>query len=219
METCASFSFAILFIHTTLKVTLQEKNRKMNQIRDEMLDLKHSPLYGFRQMNHYFPVIGEGSLDAKIVFVGEAPGETEAKIARPFCGRSGKFLDEMLASIALNREDVYITNLVKDRPQDNRDPTDEEIALYAPFLDRQLEIIKPNVVIMLGRISMKYLFMKAGVTNELLPIGKMHGRISKADFGWGEVVLLPLYHPAVALYNGSMKHMLLDDFKKVKDFI
>jgi DNA polymerase len=163
--------------------------------------------------------VGEGALDAQIVFVGEAPGETEAKSARPFCGRSGKLLDEMLASINLDREKVYITNLVKDRPEDNRDPTDEEIALYAPFLDRQLAIIQPKVIVMLGRISMKYLFMKGKVEDELLPIGKMHGRVSKGTFDWGEAILLPLYHPAVALYNGSMKQVLFDDFKKVKELI
>lgn len=189
----------------------------MNLIRNELLDLKESPLYAFRIINNYFPVVGEGSLDAQIVFVGEAPGETEAKTARPFCGRSGKLLDEMLASINLDREKVYITNLVKDRPEDNRDPSSEEIELYAPFLDRQLAIIQPKVIVMLGRISMKYLFTKGGVANELQPIGAMHGQIYNGEFNWGEAILLPLYHPAAALYNGSMKQVLFDDFKKVKE--
>lgn len=196
-----------------------KRNELMKQIHDELLNLKESPLYTYRTTHNYFPVVGEGAYNAEIVFVGEAPGETEAKTARPFCGRSGKLLDEMLASISLDREMVYITNLVKDRPQDNRDPSSEEILLYAPYLDRQLEIIKPKVIVMLGRISMKYLFMKGGVEDELLPIGKMHGQIYKGIFNWGVAILLPLYHPAAALYNGSMKQVLFDDFKKVKEFV
>lgn len=196
-----------------------EKKEEMKRIRDEVVDLTSSPLYSYRTENHYFPVIGEGTHDAKIMFVGEAPGETEAKQARPFCGRSGKFLDEMLASISLDRNNVYITNLVKDRPHDNRDPSDEEIALYAPFLDRQLHIIKPEVVVMLGRHSMNYLFEKAGIKEKLQPISKMHGILFEGDFGYGKVKLMPLYHPAVALYNGSMKKVLLSDFSKLKQFV
>lgn len=191
----------------------------MKLIRDQVMALTSSPLYAYRISNHYFPVIGEGSHDAHIVFVGEAPGEQEAKTARPFCGRSGKFLDEMLESIKLDREKVYIANLVKDRPEDNRDPTAEEIALYAPFLDAQLEIIKPRVVVMLGRHSMNYLFKKAGIENKLQPISKMHGQLFEGDFGYGKVMLLPLYHPAVALYNPNMRVVLLEDFKKLSSFI
>lgn len=99
------------------------KTDQMCTIRDEIIALTTSPLYEYRTSNKYFPVIGEGSHDAKIMFVGEAPGKTEAQTARPFCGAAGKFLDVMLGSIGLRREDVYITNLVKDRPPENRDPT------------------------------------------------------------------------------------------------
>lgn len=195
------------------------KHDDMKQIRDEVVDFKESPLYGYRIENHYFPVIGEGSHDAHIIFVGEAPGETEAKQARPFCGRSGKLLDEMLASVGLDREKVYITNVVKDRPPENRDPTPEEIVLYAPFLDRQIEIIKPRVVVMLGRHSMNYLFGKAGIGDKLQPISKMHGTLFDGDFGYGKVMLLPLYHPAVGLYNPNMKAVLFKDFEQVKKYI
>ena len=191
----------------------------MKEIRDELLNFEISPLYKYRIQNKYFPVIGEGSHDADIVFVGEAPGENEAKQARPFCGRSGKFLDEMLASIGLDRKDVYITNVVKDRPPENRDPTPEEINLYSPFLDRQIEIIKPKVIVMLGRHSMKYLFEKSGLSAPFESISKIHGRTFEGEFSWGKVILLPLYHPAVALYNGSMKKILLEDFKQVKRFV
>lgn len=190
----------------------------MKKIRDEILDFKQSPLYEYRVSNHYFPVIGEGSHDAHIMFVGEAPGENEAKQARPFCGRSGKLLDEMLSTIGLDRGKVYITNVVKDRPPENRDPTPEEIELYSPFLDRQFEIIQPKVVVMLGRHSMNYVFGKAGIKDMLQPISKMHGVLFDGDFGYGPVKLLPLYHPAVALYNPNMKAVLFEDFKKVEPF-
>lgn len=194
------------------------KEKEIEKIRKEIAVLTESPLYTYRTENKYFSVIGEGSYDAHIVFVGEAPGKKEAETGKPFCGRSGKFLDEMLASISLTRENVYITNLVHDRPQENRDPTKEEIALYAPFLDRQIEIIKPRVIVMLGRHSMNYLFKRAGIEEKLLPISKMHGQLFEGDFGYGKVKLLPLYHPAVALYNGGMKKTLLDDFQKLKIF-
>jgi uracil-DNA glycosylase family 4 len=142
---------------------MADKNAKfeeMKRIRDEIMDLKGSPLYKERVENGYFPVIGAGSHDAKIMFIGEAPGKNEAKTGRPFCGASGRILDELLASIKMKREDIYITNIVKDRPTGNRDPRSEEIEMYAPFLDRQIEIIKPSVIVTLGRFSMELHYEK-----------------------------------------------------------
>lgn len=194
------------------------KHDEMKQIRDELLGLTTSPLYTYRTENHYFPVIGEGSHDAHIMFVGEAPGETEAKTARPFCGRSGKLLDELLASIGLDRQSVYITNLVKDRPPGNRDPEPSEIALYAPYLDRQIDIIQPRVIGLLGRHSMKYIFEKFGLTSALLPISKMHGQVFSAQASYGPITVIAFYHPAVALYNGSMKGVLIEDFKALEKY-
>src|SRR5665213_20886 len=135
------------------------KDRKyeaLKKIRDEVLSLKESPLYEYRTSNQYLPVIGEGSHDAQIMFVGEAPGKNEAKTGRPFAGAAGKILNELLESVGIAREDVYITNIVKDRPQENRDPTPKEIELYGPFLDRQIEIIQPKIIATLGRHSMSY---------------------------------------------------------------
>ncbi|MDB5260587.1 MAG: hypothetical protein JWN37_818 [Candidatus Nomurabacteria bacterium] len=195
------------------------KKDGMQKINKEILNLKESPLYEYRITNNYFPVIGEGTEKANIVCIGEAPGKTEALTGKPFCGRSGKLLDEMLASIGLDRQKVYITNLVKDRPHDNRDPSPEEIALYAPFLDRQLEIIKPKVIVLLGRLSMYYIFSKTGIATELTTIGKMHGKLYKGKLSYGKVDILPLYHPAVGLYNGGMKPQLFEDFKVIKKFI
>jgi DNA polymerase len=196
-----------------------KKDAALEQIKTELLELKQSPLYEYRTQNHYFPVVGEGNSDASIMFVGEAPGENEAKQARPFCGRSGKFLDEMLASIGLDRSDVYITNLVKDRPQDNRDPEPAEIALYAPFLDRQIDIIQPNVVVTLGRISMKYLLNHFGCGEHFTTISKMHGQVYEGKASYGPVSIATLYHPASALYNGGMRLQHLEDFKVLRRFI
>lgn len=178
-----------------------------------------SPLYNFRIEHGYVPVIGEGDSEAHIMFVGEAPGETEAKTGKPFCGRSGKLLDELLLSIGMDRTKVYITNLVKDRPQDNRDPSLEEIALYGPFLEQQIEIIKPRVIVCLGRLSLKYVFEKFGLSEALEPISKIHGKQFKATVTYGTVSIVALYHPAVGLYNGGMKPELKKDFKILKKYI
>jgi len=196
-----------------------EKFEEMKAIRDEIIALKESPLYAYRIANNFFPVIGEGSHDAKIMLVGEAPGLNEAKTARPFCGRSGAFLDEMLASIGVPRAEVYITNLVKDRPPDNRDPEPKEIEIYAQFLDRQIDIIQPKVIATLGRISMGYIFKKFGLEANLKPISQIHGKTFIGEANFGSVVIIALYHPAVALYNGSNRKTLVDDFQVLKSFL
>ena len=196
-----------------------DKKEEMKKIKDEIIDLKISPLYQYRVENNYFPVIGEGSHDADIVFIGEAPGKNEAETARPFCGRSGKLLDEMLASISLPREKIYITNIVKDRPPANRDPLPNEIELYAPYLDRQIEIIKPKVLATLGRFSMQYIMERYGLKHEVKPISNMHGKVFETEMNYGKVHVVPLYHPAVAIYNQHSKKDLLEDFQVLKQFI
>jgi DNA polymerase len=128
-------------------------------------------------------------------------------------------LDELLLSIGLSRKQIYITNIVKDRPPANRDPSPEEIALYAPYLDRQLAIIQPRVVVTLGRFSMEYLFNRYGLAEKLLPISKMHGKIFEGKAPYGPITLVPLYHPAVALYNRSSKEILLADMVELKKFL
>ncbi len=200
-------------------MSLEERFEKMKQIRDEIFHLKDSPLYQYRQDNHFFPVVGEGSHVAHIMFVGEAPGKNEAETARPFCGRSGKVLDEMLESIKLNRSDVYITNIVKDRPPENRDPSEEEIKLYAPFLDRQIEIIRPQVIATLGRFSMEYIMERFGLADKVGAIGDLHGKEFPTNASYGPINIIPLYHPAVALYDGSNKETLLQDFKVLAKYI
>jgi uracil-DNA glycosylase family 4 len=195
------------------------KYDEMKKIRDELLAFKESPLFEYRTENKYFPVVGEGSHDAHIMFVGEAPGKNEAKTGKPFCGASGKFLNYLIESIGLSRDKVYITNIVKDRPEENRDPTPEEIALYAPFLDRQIEIIQPKIIVTLGRISMAYIMKKFELDFDLEPISKIHGKIFETKASYGPLSIATLYHPAVALYNGSMREVLKKDFEVLKSFV
>ncbi|KKR65254.1 MAG: Uracil-DNA glycosylase, family 4 [Candidatus Curtissbacteria bacterium GW2011_GWA1_40_47] len=164
---------------------------QLKKIRDEIWNLSKSPLYNYRKKNNYFPVIGEGNHFSKIIFIGEAPGQREAETGRPFCGAAGKILDELLVSIDLKRKDVYITNVVKDRPPNNRDPEPEEIKLYSPFLDRQILIIKPN----------------------------LHGKVIEAKVPFGKTKIIPLYHPAVVLYSAGSRKVLEEDFRILKDLV
>ncbi|HJO89707.1 MAG: uracil-DNA glycosylase [Candidatus Pacebacteria bacterium] len=189
------------------------KTEQMKKIRDEVFELKNSPLYQYRTENGFFPVIGEGNHDADIMFIGEAPGRNEAKTGRPFCGAAGKILDDLLASIKVPRENVYITNIVKDRPQNNRDPLPEEIEIYGPFLDRQIKIIEPKVIATLGRYSMEYIMKKFGLERELKTISLMHGK----SFDSGGLKIVPLYHPAATIYNRDLIKTLEEGFKILKN--
>ena len=157
-------------------------------------------------------VMGDGNSNADIVLIGEAPGKNEDATGLPFVGAAGKFLNEMLASAEMIRSDVYITNIVKYRPPNNRDPSPEEKQAFWPYLVRQLNVIKPQIVVTLGRHSMEY----------FLPdkkISMIHGQPKRIAFGDNKLIIVPLYHPAAALYNGSMRTTLIEDFKKLPKII
>lgn len=197
---------------------MENRTELLRKIRDEIFELKESPLYKERIKNKVFPVIGEGSHHAKIMFVGEAPGKNEAATGRPFCGASGKILDELLESASIKRSDVYITNIVKDRPPFNRDPLPDEIAIYGPFLDRQIEIIQPKAIATLGRYAMRYIMEKFHLESQLKSISESHGKVFRAETSYGPVTIVPLYHPAVAVYNVHTKDELKKDFQILKEF-
>lgn len=192
------------------------KYEEMKQVRDDVLALRGT-LADYRRENNYLPVIGEGDHDAKFMFIGEAPGRNEAKTGRPFCGAAGKILDELLASIGIPRESVYIGNIIKDRPPGNRDPLPSEIALYAPFLDRQIEIIQPKVIVALGRFSMEYIMREFDLAPLLEPISRAHGKSYDASASYGPIKIVPQYHPAAAIYTQSLKEVLREDFKILKE--
>ncbi|TXG78085.1 uracil-DNA glycosylase [Patescibacteria group bacterium] len=149
-------------------------------------------------------VFGTGSVDADIVFIGEAPGKNEDIQGEPFVGAAGKFLNEMLETIGLKRSDIYITNIVKYRPPNNRDPLPEEKTAFLPYLQKQINIIQPKLIVTLGRHSMDCLLPG-------LKISQVHGQPKR----YNGYVYLPLFHPAAALYNGGMRQTLVDDFASI----
>ena len=192
------------------------RQARLESIKSELQQLSESPLYAYRVENRYLPVPGEGSPDAAIMFIGEAPGEWEAKSGRPFVGASGRLLDSLLASIDLRRADVYITNVVKDRPPDNRPPAAAEIRLYTPFLQRQIEIIQPRVIATLGRFAMEFLFDFLKMPQKGQKISQLHGQSLEAQAPYGKITMVPLYHPAVALYTTAQRETLAADFQVLR---
>jgi DNA polymerase len=157
-------------------------------------------------------VMGDGNIDTDIILIGEAPGKNEDEQGLPFVGVAGKFLNEMLESVGMVRSDIYITNIVKYRPPNNRDPLPEEKRDFWPYLVRQLDVIQPKIVVTLGRHSMEYFLPEQ-------KISMIHGQPKRITFGDRKLVIVPLYHPAAALYNGSMRITLIDDFKKLPKII
>jgi DNA polymerase len=191
---------------------MTNKQAQLDEVRDTILTSNVTPELAASATQLVF---GDGSPDADIVFIGEAPGKQEDEQGKPFVGASGKFLNEMLEMIHLERKDIYITNIVKYRPPNNRDPLPEEKKAFLPYLQSQLEVIKPKIIVTLGRHS----------TNCFLPdlqISKSHGQpkhirlqFKSKESDVFSVVILPLYHPAAALYNGGMRQTLIDDFAEI----
>lgn len=195
-----------------------DRSEQLRAIRDAIVNLTESPLYDYRTRNNYRPVIGQGDHYADIMFIGEAPGKNEAETGFPFCGASGRVLDELLALIDLKREDVYVTNILKDRPPNNRDPLKNEIELYTPFLEQQIEIIQPKVIATLGRFSMEFILRRFGAYQANQKISQLHGTVIKVRTGYGRASVVPLFHPAAALYNASQRETLEKDFQVLKKF-
>jgi DNA polymerase len=193
-----------------------DKQAELDEIQQQILDDNVTPELASTATQLVF---GTGSPDAEIVFVGEAPGKNEDLRGEPFVGAAGRFLDEMLQSVNLQRSDIYITNIVKYRPPNNRDPEPAEKKAFLPYLQAQLEVIQPKVLVTLGRHS----------TNSFLPdlqISREHGHPKRVKLAFREdpkrvyeVVILPLFHPAAALYNGGLRQTLLDDFASIPEII
>lgn len=212
-------------VRTTDPEVLRTKEAALKAVRMDLLNATDSPLYKYRNDNRSMPVLGEGYADANIMFIGEAPGKAEAESGKPFCGPSGDVLEEMLNSIELKREDVYLTNVLMDRAMqsdkgsEKREPTQQELAYYTPFVDRLIDIIQPGVIAPLGRFAMWYMLKKLDVPEKSQTITQLHGKLIKTQLPYGEVYVLPLYHPAVVLYAAAQKDILRKDFQKLKLFI
>lgn len=181
------------------------KQARLDTIRQQIIDHKVTPDLAAQATNMVF---GDGNADADLVFVGEAPGKNEDLQGIPFVGAAGKFLNEMLAMIGLKRDDIYITNIVKYRPPNNRDPLPEEKSVFLPYLESQLEVIQPKLVVTLGRHSLNCFLPD-------LQISQVHGQPKR----YNGRVYLPLFHPAAALYNGGLRQTLLDDFALIPAII
>lgn len=166
-------------------------------------------------------VFGKGNPDAQILFIGEAPGAQEDLQGIPFVGSAGKELDKLLHSIGLSLDDVYIANILKYRPPENRNPSFEEIKNHTPYLVEQIKIIKPKIICTLGNFSTKFVLAKFDVSNmkTISGISQLHGKPVKIAVDGLSFTVVPLYHPAAVLYNPKLRKDLQDDFFNLKDFL
>jgi DNA polymerase len=180
--------------------TLEEREQALAQIADEIRVCTRCELHRTRTKS----VPGEGPADARIMLIGEAPGWNEDQQGRPFVGAAGKFLEELLAKAGMTRGEVFITNVVKSRPPGNRDPLPDEIAACAPYLERQIDVIDPDVIVTLGRFSMARWFPGERIS-------RIHGQPRRA----GRRVIVPMYHPAAALHQQALRATIEEDFSKL----
>jgi len=190
----------------------------MKNLEKKVLACNKCPLHKTRK----HPVFGEGNRKAKILFCGEAPGRQEDEQGRPFVGRAGKVLDELLGSIGIKRKDVYIANILKCRPvgddMQNRAPSQKEIDVCSPYLEEQIRKMKPRVICTLGNYAASFIFNKFKIGDRLEGISKIHGRVFNLRSPKRTLKIIAFYHPAVALYNPAMKRVMLRDFKKLEEF-
>lgn len=183
------------------------KEEEMRKIAEDVQSCKGCGLFKTRKK----AVVGEGSLGARIMLIGEGPGFNEDVQGRPFVGKAGKFLDELLESAGLKRSEVYIANILKCRPPKNRDPQLEEIKACTPHLDSQIAVIRPETLCPMGNFATAYILEKFGLKPE--SIGRIHGKVFKVRNLLLDARIIPLYHPASAVYNPGMRYTLHEDFK------
>jgi len=182
----------------------------LDAIASEILNCVKCPLHKSRKN----AVPGEGNPNAKIMLIGEAPGYWEDVQGRPFVGAAGRFLDLLLVEAGLKRQDVFICNILKCRPPKNREPQPDEISACTPYLDRQINTIRPQIIVTLGNYSTAYIFAKAGLTFQ--GITRARGKFYRANVLGLVVTVFPTFHPAAGLYNAKYKQLLIEDFRKLK---
>lgn len=188
-------------------MTREEKEEALRLLTEEQLPIVAATSDLHKTATQAVP--GDGNPDAEVMFIGEAPGAKEDELGKPFVGAAGQFLNQLLESIGLKREDVYIANCIKHRPPGNRDPLPQEIEAYGPWLQGQIDIIDPKIIVTLGRFSMEF------VLGPGFSISKIHGQPKRRN---GRVVM-PMYHPAAALYSGNLRPVLAADFQKIPKVI
>jgi uracil-DNA glycosylase family 4 len=193
------------------------KAAQLKRIEKDVENLTESPLYKYRRKEGYKAVLGKGNPEAHIMLIGEAPGKQEAVRGEPFVGAAGRMLDELLESVGLERSEMYITNIVKDRPPENRAPQREEIKIYAPLLRRQIKVIQPSVIVTLGRFAMEFILAEFKMPEQGQSITALHGQPLQAEAPYGPITVLPLFHPAVAFYRRDQKEILKSDFLLLRE--
>jgi len=185
----------------------------LNQIAEEVKTCKKCALYRYAKN----AVPGEGNPNAKIMLIGEAPGKKEDLTGRPFVGNAGKLLDSVLEKAGIIRKNIFISNIAKHRPPDNRAPKPDEIEACIPYLDRQIKIIRPKIIVPLGMHSTKYILEKAGL--EFTTISNVRGKVFDGSALGSKIKIVPSFHPAAAIYNRKLGETIEDDFKKIAELI
>jgi len=196
------------------------KDQALEKIKEEVVNCQKCSLSDSRHL----PVVGEGDHDADIMLTGEAPGSEEDRTGRPFVGPAGQILNDLLEANGFAREEVYINNVLKCRPPDNRDPRKEEIEVCAPYLNRQIEIIDPDILCPLGNFAARYLLKRynlkeqaADESGKIKGITKLHGEVFEVQSLTQSFKVMPLFHPAAATYNPNLEQTLMKDFKKLRE--
>lgn len=189
-------------------MTKGEKQKALRDLYEKMKSDETLPLRGGATNL----VFGEGNSDAKVMFIGEGPGYWEDQKGRPFVGNAGAFLNQLLHSIELPREEVFITNVVNYRPPGNRDPFPDEIAAFRPYVDKMIKIIRPKVIVTLGRFSMAKFVPGVKISN-------VHGKPQDINWKGRQIMIVPMYHPAAGLRNGEIKRRTMEDFKIISEVL
>jgi DNA polymerase len=196
-----------------MRLPAEARLELMRQLSSEIYGCKRCRLWEGRRN----PVPGEGDVDSKVFFVGEAPGRREDETGRPFAGAAGRLLDDLLRGIGLSRNGVYIGNVVKCRPPGNRPPRVEEVEACYPYLERQFRILEPRVIVSMGNTATTHLMTRFNLSPK--SVGEIHGRPQRAGASWGEVIIFPSYHPASALYMRGLGEALRRDFAALKGIL
>jgi DNA polymerase len=190
-------------------ISLSKSEKEIKKMEQDVTNCRRCDLWKTRNN----PVAGEGSVTTKVMFIGEAPGYNEDMQGRPFVGKAGKILDELLHSVGIERKEIYIANILKCRPLKNRNPLRKEIKACTPYLDKQIMTIKPKIIVTLGNFASSYVLEKFGFQAER--IGEIHGKIFHIKNLLFDTRIIPSYHPAAAVYNPNIKNVLMKDFKSI----
>lgn len=206
------FVFQEIFLLVWLQ-QMNSKQKRMDELKRQIRECHKCTLW----KNAKNPVPGEGDLNATLMLIGEAPGYHEDIKGQPFVGSAGKILDELLMSIGIKRNEIFIGNIIKHRPDENRDPTDEEINACGTYLEHQIQIIEPRLIVTLGRHSTEYVMSKLGL--EFLGISESRGKILEKDLFGVHLKIMPTFHPAASLYNPTYRGYLEKDFQMINNLL